>query len=403
MEGTAKRIARVLAFGAVLLAAATGRAEVDLLQRLVEKGILTEAEKQELERRQPPARPASGRGLAYQSRDGRFAGTLYGYGQVRYTFRDQEGARDSSSFTVQRARVGLRGHAFRKDVRYKVYLNVYSGNEKGTDLFDYYVDYMPTRAFGVRAGAYKVPYGVQWTTSASNLQFVERTTVDSNFRFDRDTGVTLHGALFAGTLGYELGIFNGEGRNRNNPDDGHLFVGRLSWEPLGAFPAAESDHRRSPELRVRLVAGAAYNNNVSSHTRKNLNGRLSALGRSDVLSYNTFVGLTYRGTSLRTEYHRRRIDPKDNTQRPEAAVGFYVQAGYFVWNDVVEVAARYEYFDPDEARADDLRQEYGTALNVFFAGNRLKLQSDYFRVSQQSQTGDTATENRFRVQIQLAF
>ncbi len=403
MGGRARRIARVLAFGTALLAAGASRAEVDLLQRLVDRGILTAAEKQELERQQPPARLLSGRGLAYRSRDGRFAGTLYGYGQVRYTFRDRHDARDASSFTVQRVRVGLKGHAFRKDLRYKVYLNVYSGNEKGTDLFDFFVDYRPTRAFGVRAGAYKVPYGVQWTTSASKLQFVERTAVDGVFRFDRDTGVTLHGVLLAGTVGYDLGVFNGEGRNRNNPDDGHLFVGRLSWQPLGRFPAPESDTRRSRELRLRLVAGVAYDNNVRSHTRKNLNSRLAALGRSDVIGYNGFVGVQYRGASFRGEYHRRRIDPRDASQRPEAAVGFYAQAGYFVWKDVVEVAGRYEYFDPDETRADDLRQEYGAALNAFFAGNRLKLQSDYFRVSQQSGAGSTVLEDRFRVQIQLAF
>ncbi len=388
---------------AVLVAATPSRAEVDLLQRLVEKGILTEAERQELERREPPARLASGRGLAYESRDGRFSGALYGYGQVRYTFQDLEDEPDVSTFSVQRVRVGLKGHAFRKDVRYKVYVNVYSGNEKGTDLFDYYVDYVPVRWSGVRVGAYKVPYGVQWTTSASKLQFVERTTVDGNFRFDRDTGVDVHGEVLAGTLAYDLGVFNGEGRNRNNPDGGHLYVGRLSWTPLGGYASHESDNALSTEPRVLVVVGVAYDDDVAEHTRKNLAGRLEALGESDVLSYNGFVGFRYGGASVQAEAHRRRIDPRDDALGSETAVGFYAQGGCFVWRDTLEIAARYEYFDPDDSRGDDLRQEYGVAFNAFVAGHRLKLQSDLFRVNQQVVGGGDTTDDRFRVQLQLAF
>ncbi len=399
-----RQIMGVLAVLATLgVGARPGWARVDLVERLEQRGIITAAERKELEAQQAPAVPAAPNHLSYRSRDGRFSGRIYGYGQVRYTFRELEDAENQSNFSVQRTRVGLKGHAFRRNLRYKVYVNVYSGNEKGTDLFDFFGDYAFAPWFAVKAGAYKVPYGVQWNVSASKLQFVERSGVDATFRFDRDTGVTVHGKL-AGGLSYDAGVFNGEGRNRNNSGDGHLYVGRVVWAPVGGSPLAGEPSLNRPERpQVFLAASVAYDDDVAGHTRKNLNGRLTALGTSDVVSVGGFAGMAYRGFSLRAEGHRRRIDPKADGVDDETATGLYVQGGALVWRDVVEVAGRYEFFDPNTDASDDLTQSYGVALNVFFNGHRNKIQADWFRIRDQDGPGSAVTEDRFRVQYQVAF
>ncbi|MBE0618329.1 MAG: hypothetical protein IH608_10450 [Proteobacteria bacterium] len=398
---------RMCALGVCLVlgfSAGPARAAVDLLQRLVDKGIISEEEKKELAKEQDVVSSHKGRSFSWATQDGRYRAELYGYGQVRYTFQDNDVSENASDFEVQRARLGLRGNAFLKDLKYQLFLNIYSGNEQDVSLFDWFVDYTPLKELGIKAGGYKVPYGGEWNISAASLQFVDRTTVDGNFRFDRDTGVSLHGQ-FASMVSYDVGVFNGEGTNKKNPDDKHLWVARLMLEPLGKYPFTESDLPRSKSPTLMVSASAAYDDNVASHTRPNLNGRLAstALGESDVTSYNGFVGFKWLGASAQSEYHRRKIDPLDEAKDSETAVGFYAQGGYLVWRDTIEVAARYEYYDPNDDNGDDLRQEYGGGLNYFFAGHRNKIQADFFRVNTQKPAADSTDDNRFRLQYQLAF
>lgn len=382
-----------------LIAVRPAAAAVDLLQRLVDKGILTEEERKELAKQDEVVESHKGRSFSWATTDGNYSAQLYGYGQVRFTMEDKDSGDDRGNFSVQRARLGLRGNALSKDLKYQLFLNVYSGNEKDVSLFDWFADYTPWKEFGIKGGQYKVPYAMQWNISAAGQQFVDRTTVDGNFRFDRDTGVSLHGTLF-GMFSYDAGVFNGEGTNKNNPDDHFLWVGRLSAQPLGKYPNHESDNEISPKPVMLVSVAGAFDDDVSSHTRPNLNSRLNALGTSDVTSWNGFAGVKWMGASLQVEGHRREIEPKDPAQNDETALGYYVQGGYFVWKDKVEVAARYEYFDPDDDKGGDKEKQYGLGANYFFAAHKNKIQADFFRIEKDK--GDVE-DNQFRVQYQLSF
>ncbi|MFQ5509067.1 MAG: porin [Leptospirillia bacterium] len=341
-------------------------------------------------------------GFSLATPDGRFSLRLYGYGQMRFTLTDRDGGTNQSNFAVQRARLGLTGNAFDPRLAYTLYLNVYSGKaDADVALFDLYADYTPSGRPGIKVGQYKVPYGVQWNISAASLQFVERTTVDGNFRLDRDTGVSVHGLVRAG-LRYDLGVFNGEGTNQSSPDTGHLWVARLMASPLGQYALAESDPGNSAEPRLLLALGGAFNDNVASHSRGNLDGRLTVLGKSDVTSLNAFAGFRWRGATAQVEMHHRRIDPVNSANVPETAVGLVAQGGFFIVPGRLELAARYEYFDPNRDASGDLVREGGLGIGRFWAGHRHKVQADLFRVSTQS-AGVTAEDNRLRVQYQLRF
>jgi len=386
------------------VAAGPAAAALDLLQRLEEKGIITAQERQELAAEQGKVAPQKkGFGLSWAAADGRFGATLNGYGQIRYTFQDKDEAENISNFSVQRVRLGLKGHTFQKNLTYNLSLDVYSGNGKTTVLENFWVNYAPLAEAELMAGHFKVPYGLQWNISAASQQFVDRTTVDGNFRFDYDTGLALHGKLVKGILGYDLGVFNGEGKNKNNPDDKHLYVARLTVQPLGKYARSESDTGRSAAPALLVGAGVAYDEEAVSHTRKDLNDRLTALGPSDVLSYNAFVGAKYLGASLQSEYHHRWIDPVDSTKDDQEARGFYVQSGYFVWGKTLEVAGRYEFFDPHTGASGDLKQQYGLGVNWFFDDHRHKVQADGFRVNTQKGAKDSTDDNVLRVQYQIRF
>jgi hypothetical protein len=351
-----------------------------------------------------PIRVTHGPSFTLATADGAFSLTTYGYGQVRYTLTDADGGTNASGFTVKRARLGFKGNAHGPDLTYRLYLNVYSGKaDASVGLFDLFADYRFGPRLALKGGQYKVPYAVQWNVSAAGLQFVERGAVDGYFRLDRDTGVTAHGRLGDG-LAYDVGVYNGEGTNKTNPDTHHLWVARLKATPMGTFPRHESDNERSAAPRLLLVAGAAYDDRVAAHSISALNARLDpgALGPSDLLAFNLYAGAKHRGREVHAEYHRRYLDPVAPGTRTETAEGLRLQGGAFL-SQHVEAAARYEYLDPNTHVGGDLVHEAGVAVNRFFAGHRSKLQADLFRVTTQTGPGTSGEDVRLRVQYQIAF
>ncbi|MEK6577371.1 MAG: porin [Nitrospirota bacterium] len=339
--------------------------------------------------------------------DNKFRLDIYGYGQVRYTYQtnDITAKDDLSNFQVQRVRLGLKGFVYSDKLKYQLVLSAsQSGEFDKVSLLDWFIDYSPVNEFGVRAGQFKVPYSTSFTISASELQFVERTQVDSNFRLDRDNGINLYGKVINSRFTYNLGIYNGEGRNKTNPDNGNLYSGRLIFEPMGKYPYHESDNERSDQPIVMLSAAFATSKDQADSSNTNLSGRLAstALGVSDVTSYNAFIGVKYRGASLHGEYYQRAINPEKNGISDETGDGYYIQAGYFVVPKIVEVAARYESFDPNKDKNNDKRNEYGGGINYFFKGHRNKIQADFFKIKDEAgKNGDD--DSRLRVQYQLSF
>ena len=60
---------------------------------------------------------------------------------------------------------------------------------------DLYIDYRPFKAAQVRAGLFKVPFGLEENTSATNLDFVYRARISARLAPGRDQGVSVHGRV----------------------------------------------------------------------------------------------------------------------------------------------------------------------------------------------------------------
>ena len=87
----------------------------------------------------------------------------------------------------------------------------------------------------VQVGRYKIPFGLDQTTSVANNDFVYRSLGASYLAPGRDTGVTLHGRFFRRGLSYWVGIFEHDGdnaRSKNIQGGDETFAARLAATPF---------------------------------------------------------------------------------------------------------------------------------------------------------------------------
>jgi phosphate-selective porin OprO and OprP len=107
-------------------------------------------------------------------------------------------------------------------------------------------------------------------------------------------------------------------------------------------------------------------------------------------------GILYHGRVLLSQ-----VESDDNDSRVRSH-GFFVQAGYFIIPNNLEVAARYGYIDPHRSASNNLRSEVGGAVSYYFYKHNLKLQADVRNLHQQA-AGGTTDDTQYRLQAQIIF
>jgi len=180
--------------------------------------------------------------------------------QTRATVADTEpdDLPATSEVLVRRARLVLLGNAAGPTFTYYVQLsfaNLDNEADLRLPLRDAYVTWSSRRDVNVRVGQMKVPFSRQRVVSSSALQMVDRSIVVSELNLDRDVGLQVFSKdlLGFGKLGYAVGLFGGEGRNRLGRTAGLLYTARLEAWPLGAFDDfAEADLQRLAKVRLAL-------------------------------------------------------------------------------------------------------------------------------------------------------
>ncbi len=148
----------------------------------------------------------------------------------------------------------------------------------------------------------------------------------------------MHGAHDDGKLQYFVGLFNGNGINKEDDNDTsqYLTVGRIVFNPLGKMSISESDvaNTENPLFSV----GAAYAYDAGNNDGVANQGSAKTLGLE--------FAYKYQGKSIQGEYYFRDDD------RNADADGTYIQGGIFVVPEKIEVAARYSHFSTDIANGD---------------------------------------------------
>jgi hypothetical protein len=303
---------------------------------------------------------------------------LTGYSQVRYQAFQESGKHNG--FDIRRARVDLKG-SVTPYFSYRLQADLVDKPK----MIDAYGEIKLADYFSITAGQFKIPFSMENLTSSNKLEMIDRSQVVEALvarskdvignQNGRDIGIQIGGSLLKvrdmPIVEYRLGIFNGSGINvadtANNAKD---ISGRLIFTPFKGFSLGGSIYKGLDKAIKPDVAG-------KSQTRDRFGGEFSY-----VLSR----------FSLKGEY----IAGKDGkTNR----AGWYVQTGYFVIPQKLQVLAKYDEYDPNTSTSGNISTNYVFGANYNF-NNWSRLQA-FYTIRQEE---GTAIKNNFlSVQYQIGF
>jgi len=229
-----------------------------LIEKLREKGVLSEEEYQEMrtearaERRAQALKEANeeekkakkaesaaseltGRfkdGFSWESGDKQHSISLSG--RIHADFRsfdiDSTNANTADTFDIRRAYLGVSGKLY-NDWTFEATSDIANGT-----LEYAYVNYKASDAVQVRMGAFKMPFSFEELTSSRFIDFQERSLVNA-FVPAKDQGLMIHGEPVKNTFGYAMAVMNGSGKNADEAnavaDDKEFIVrGALNFAPM---------------------------------------------------------------------------------------------------------------------------------------------------------------------------
>ena len=258
---------------------------------------------------------------------------------------DEDGGLD-----IARRRVGIEGRVGHVDYQVEYEIGAHEWR-------DVYVDYRQFKAAQVRAGVFKLPFGLDENTSATKLDFIYRSRISSRLAPGRDRGVSVHGRVLKSTVSYEAGVFGNDGANARPSNSARVFGKRTfaarvlthpfrrSKSPLaaalqvGAAISATDVPVGFPAVRARTVFGASFfDSDVWVQGRRQRTGLEARWEAGRVSMQSEYIRLTDE---------RRGQSVEDGDLSPLVAQGWYVSGTYGLTrkrNRVgrIEAAVRYE-------------------------------------------------------------
>jgi len=379
----------------VLVCLVPGAEARTLEEILKDKGVITAEDYAEATRAATLAYYRPGKGMAIESADGNYRAQIGGYAQLLYRYTDKDGqAANTSDFDIRRFKLQLKGHLVNRKFGYKFQGEMASGFKTE----DAYLNYRFGSVLVLQGGQFKPPQARQELTSASRQLFPDRSLANDTFNLGRDQGVQVAGSFADKRVQYRLGVFNGNGPNAKNPDNHHMYAGRLDINPLGAFRMDEAGFPPKKAL-LNLGASFAYNTVTGDDVGGKFDKDSDVLDRAlnfDDIDKATFVAaygnkidlllltanahFKWAGFTFAGEYYTLNVDP--DLGEDWSADGFYLQAGCQVLPRTLELAVRYAAIESDRRTATRLvsaefdKSETQLGVNYYFNENLAKLQAD---------------------------
>lgn len=339
---------------------------------------------------------------------------------------DFDGIQDvSSNWLIRRSRLKFGGFAYSPKLQYKIELGL-SNRDHGGEvpqtgntsnlILDAFVRWNAFKNFEVWIGQTKLPGNRERVISSQQLQFVDRSLVNSRFNIDRDMGLQFRNKWTVGNVvtRQAFAISQGEGRNRTTGNDGGLeYTGRLEVLPMGNF-AKKGDYFGSDlarEEKPKLSVGLTYDyNDRAARERGNLGSYVVDTAYNSLSTVMADLMFKYNGWSVAAEYADKqavgdRLLNEDGSfvSNYYTGNGFVIQAGYLLPSNL-EWSARYTNIQPERASGREIQDMYTLGLSKYIVGHSLKIQSDvsYLIETDQSSLSESG-EYLIRFQVEVAF
>ncbi len=288
-------------------------------------------------------------------------------GDIRESEAPIRGGEDGG-LDIARRRVGVDGRV--RDVDFQVEYEL--GEREWRDV---YLDYRQFKVVQVRGGIFKVPFGLDESTSATNLDFIYRSRISSRLAPGRDRGVSVHGRVLKNVVTYEAGVFGNDGDNARPSNSARVFgkttfAARVVAHPFRGSKSALASLQLGgaisgtdvplgfPAVRARTVFGASfYDSDVWVRGHRQRTGLEARWQPGRVSVQSEYIRLTDE---------RRGQSVEGGDLSPLVAQGWYVSGTYGMtrkrnrWGRV-EAAVRYEILSfgstSHEARSTSVRAD----------------------------------------------
>lgn len=306
--------------------------------------------------------------------------SISGYTQIRYQAIDEKGKKDG--FDIHRARIDLNGN-FTPYLSYRL-MTDFAANPK---LLDAYAEIKLNDYLNITLGQFRVPFSIENLMQIRKFDLIDFSQVVDALVFrskdvignqnGRDIGVQLGGALIKnGTnnlVEYRIGVFNGSGIN------------------------IADTANKAKDIAVRLVInpvkglsfGASYYNGWG----KAIKPASAYIGRSQ--PHNRF-GMEASYTANRLGFRGEYIQGVDgNTDK----AGWYVLAEYYIIPQKLQIVCKYDTYDPDKSKPDNISTNYVGGFNYNF--NQWSRIQVFYTIRQEE--GPSVNNNYLAVQYQIGF
>jgi hypothetical protein len=306
--------------------------------------------------------------------------SISGYTQTRYQALFEEGRNDG--FDIRRARLDLKGNitpffGFRLQTEF-------AGSPK---LLDAYGEIKLNDYVNFTIGQFKIPFSLENLASSNKLELIDRSQVVETLagrgrdvignQNGRDIGIQMGGALIKSKginlVEYRVGIFNGSGINvADTANESKDIGGRLIFNPVKGLSFA-----------------ASYYNGYA----KAIKPASDFIGKSqDRKRFGVEGSYTTTRLALKGEF----IEGKDGDTHKS---GWYIWGGYFVIPQKLQVVAKYDTFDPDTVKDENVTTNVVAGVNFNFNA-WARIQAFYTLREEQ---GTSVDNDYFAVQFQIGF
>lgn len=264
-----KKLLLLLSLCAVCIFSFAQDSNNELLNKLVEKNILSQSEADSLRLPQKKSLSQTANKIreAFNTPYMRFGG----YGLFMYRYNDLAPVKHNAEARV--IFISMRGE-LTKNLKYFILAEFVKPRP-----YEFYAEWTPTNGFNVRAGQMKTPLSLENQISLTDIEGVLNTRSISALigmgddvqakqnglnNTGRDVGVMAYGNLFKtqthDLLEYKVGLYQGTGINTSENNNSKDFAANLMSQPVKGFRIGGGAY--FGEARYAIESGSAVDNHV---------------------------------------------------------------------------------------------------------------------------------------------